>query len=226
MNNKSDRGVWMITGAAGALGSAMVRRLAANGHDCVALDSNARALNKLHDAMEADGLPAPALMPMDLTGAGPEDYARLAEALEQEFGTLDVLIHAAAMFVALRPLLHQPADEWFRTLQTGLTGPFLLTSALAPLLSSSPAGKVVFINDRHCLGKPANWGAYGVAQAGREQMVAALSEEAGRHGTRFQAIDPGPFFSGLRTAAWPSESPGDLPSPETAADGVLAQINQ
>lgn len=225
MDNRTDRPVWLITGAAGALGSELVRQLLADGRECIALDSNARALNKLHDGLVADGLPAPALMPMDLTGAGPDDHARLAETITGEFGRLDVLVHAAASFVALRPLLHQPADEWFRSLQAGLTGPFLLTSALMSLIAQSEQGRVVFINDGHCLEKPANWGAYGVAQAGREQIVRALTAEAGRHGTQFMAMDPGPFFSQLRAAAWPSDSPENLPGPDVAAAQVISRIN-
>ena len=221
MDKQNDRPVWLITGAAGALGSELVRQLLEAGKDCIALDSNARGLNQLHDRLIGDGLPPPALMPMDLSGAGPDEYAKLAETVESECGRLDVLVHGAAMFVALRPLLHQPAEEWFRTIQTGLTGPFLLSVALMPLLADAGDGRVVFINDGHCLDKPANWAAYGVAQAGRRQMVRSLVEEAGRLGPRFMEVDPGPFFSPLRTAAWPSESPGELPRPASAAATVI-----
>ncbi len=224
MEKQTDRPVWLITGAAGALGSELVRQLLQSGKDCVALDSNARGLNQLHDQLVADGLPAPALMPMDLTGAGPDECAKLAETIEAEFGRLDGLIHGAATFVALRPLLHQPAEEWFRIIQTGLTGPFLLSVALMPLLADGGDGRVVFINDGHCLDKPANWAAYGVAQAGRRQMVRSLEEEAGRHGPKFMDVDPGPFFSPLRTAAWPSESPGDLPPPASAAAKIIERV--
>lgn len=225
MDKQTDRPVWLITGAAGALGSELVRQLLQAGKDCVALDSNARGLNQLHDRLVNDGLPVPALMPMDLTGAGPDEHAKLAETIESEFGHLDVLVHGAAAFVALRPLLHQPAEEWFRIIQTGLTGPFLLSVALMPLLARGADGRVVFINDDHCLDKPGNWAAYGVAQAGRRQMVRSLEEEAGRHGPQFMAIDPGPFFSPLRTAAWPSESPGELPSPASAARKIIDRVS-
>ena len=223
MDKNTSRPVWLITGAAGALGSELVRQLTANDHDCIALDSSSRGLNQLHDRMVDEGMAAPALMPMDLTGAGPDDYAQLAEVVDGEFGRLDVLVHCAATFVALRPLLHQPPDEWFRIMQAGLTGPFLLTSALMPRLAAADHGRVVFINDGYCLEKPANWAAYGIVQAGRRQMARTLQEEAG-HGPRILEIDPGPFYSRLRTAAWPSDSPGELPTPETAAADVIARI--
>lgn len=225
MDKQNDRPVWLITGAAGALGSELVRQLLGAGKDCIALDRNARGLNQLHDRLVAEGLSPPALMPMDLAGAGPDEYAKLAETIESEFGRLDVLLHGAAEFVALRPLLHQPAEEWFKIIQTGVTGPYLLTVALMPLLSEAAEGRVVFVNDGYCLDNPGNWAAYGVAQAGRRQMVRSLEQESGRHGPRFVEVDPGPFFSPMRTAAWPSESPDDLPSPGRAAKKIIERVS-
>lgn len=219
--NRSVRPVWLVTGAAGALGRALVSRVLALGDDCIALDRNERGLNRLHDQLAAVG-EAPALYPMDLAGAGPDDYAQLALVVEERFGRLDVLVHAAAHFSALRPLEHQPADEWFTTLQVGLTGPQLLTSALMPLLRAGERGTIALINNTDCLEKPARWGAYGICQAGRRQMAATLSAELGPRGPRTMEIDPGPFFSPLRSAAWPTDTPGDLPNSESAA----AQIQQ
>lgn len=224
MNKKSSRPVWLVTGAAGALGSEMVSQLLSHDIDCIALDSNFRELEKLHDHVLGQGLKAPALMPLDLVGAGPDDYAQLAEIVEREFAGIDVLVHNAAAFVALRPLLHQPPDEWFRIVQTGLTGPFLLTSALMPLVSATDKGRVVFINDGYCLDKPANWAAYGIVQSGRSQMVRTLAAEIGRHGPKVLEIDPGAFYSRLRVAAWPSDSPEALPTAAEAAENVIARI--
>lgn len=224
MGENQTRPVWLVTGAAGALGRELIRRMLGKGWDCIALDRDARALDTLHDEMENSGLAAPAIMPMDLAGASPDDHARLAETIHGEFGRLDGIVHNAAGFTALRPLAHQPPDEWMEIVQTGLTGPFLLTSALMPLLSSAPDARIVFIVDSHCLDRPANWAAYGVTQAGRRQMARMLGEEAGRYGPRVIEIDPGPFYSRLRTAAWPSDSPEDLPSAASAAERVMSEL--
>lgn len=224
MTQPGNRKVWLVTGAAGALGRELVRQLIAAGNDCIALDQDQRGLNQLHDTLVESGLLAPALMPLDLVGAGPEDYQRLAETVESEFGHLAGIIHNAAVFTALRPLLHQPADEWFQTLQVGLTGPLLLTGSLAHLLPAAPDGQVIFISDTLCLDKPANWAGYGVVQAARRQMVRTLNADAGGRGPRIQEIDPGPFFSRLHTAAWPSASPDELPGADDAAARVIQAL--
>ncbi len=220
----TDRPVWLVTGAAGALGSELVRQLISAGNDCIALDRDEAGLDRLHDTVSESGLTPPALVPMDLIGASPADYDQLAETMESEFGRLDGLIHNAAMLVALRPLMHQPADEWIKVLQTGLTGPYLLTSALLPLLRQTDDSRVVFISDKHCLDKPANWAAYGVAQAGREWMVQALSADLGGGLPRVQSVDPGPFYSRLRSVAWPVCRPDEFDPIEIIAERVIANI--
>lgn len=222
--NDSNKPVWLITGAAGALGSALTRLVMADGADCIAVDRRSEALDTLHDNLKTDLDCAPALMPMDLAGAGPDDYQRLAEVVEAEFGRLDVLVHNAAEFKALRPLAQQQPGEWLEILQTSLTAPYMLTSVLSPLMSEGST--IVFVQDSHGLDNPAGWAAFGVAQAGRRQMARILDAERARRGPGIVEIDPGPFYSRLRTAAWPSDSPENLPSPESAARSVLAAIEQ
>lgn len=220
--NDSNKPVWLVTGAAGALGGALVRRAMRDGADCIALDRQSRGLDALHDALQESLGRAPALMPMDLAGAGPDDYQRLAEAVESGFGRIDVLVHAAATFQALRPMVQQPPGEWLEIMQTSLTGPFMLTAVLWPLMSAD--SRVVFIGDAHSRDNPGGWGAFGVAQAGRRQMARILDADRPRGGPRVVEVDPGPFYSRLRVAAWPSDSPEQLPSPEEAAERVMAAI--
>jgi NAD(P)-dependent dehydrogenase (short-subunit alcohol dehydrogenase family) len=215
--------IWLVTGAAGTLGRALVAALLEQGCDCIALDRNPRGLNQLHDDLAASGRP-PALYPLDMTGAGPEDYAALAEQISEQFGGLDGVVHAVAHFEALRPLEHQSAEEWFKGLQAGLTGPQFLNAALMQLLRAAEPGTIVFVNNSQCLEKPARWGAYGVAQAGRRQMARTLAAELGPRGPRVLDVDPGPFYSPLRSAAWPTDNPGELPSAQAAAGQILRQI--
>lgn len=216
--------VWLITGAAGALGSALLRRVMARGHDCIALDRQERALEALHDELLRAFDRAPALMPMDLAGAGPDDYQRLAEAVEAEFGRVDVLVHNAARFEALRPLWQQQPGEWLEIMQTSLTAPFMLTAVLAPLMSDR--SRNVFVADGQCLEQPGGWAAYGIAQAGRRQMVRVLEADRAQRGPRVLEVDPGPFYSRLRTAAWPSDSPENLPTADSAAASVLDAVEE
>jgi NAD(P)-dependent dehydrogenase (short-subunit alcohol dehydrogenase family) len=214
--------IWLITGAAGALGSELVCEVMRRGDDCIALDRNQRGLNALHHRCEDLGLPHPALMPLDLIGASSDDYAQLAETIAAQFGRLDVLVHNAAQMPALRPLAHQDASEWLHGLQWGLTGPVWLTRALLPLMSA-PA-QIIWVGDQSVIDQPANWGIYGLVQAGRQWLAQAFSAELGPRAPQVRVLDPGPFFSPLRTAAWPAQRPDEVPSAHQAALDLLAQI--
>ena len=220
----SSKPVWLITGAAGILGAELVRQLTTTGADCIALDRNEKALNELHDGMVESGLSAPALLPLDLAGASPTDYAQVADRIDQQYGRLDGLIHNAADFKALRPLAHQPPDEWMKILQTGVTGPQFLTSAVLSLLNATEQSKLVFIEDSECLKNPANWAAYGVAQAGRQWMVKAMQREIGSAQPSVMTVDPGPFFSRLHVLAWPVAQPKEFDPIEVVAGRVLKTI--
>ena len=217
---KSTTKTILITGAAGALGQALVQGFSEAGCDCIALDRDLRGLNRLHDELAAQGRP-PLLVPLDLAGAGPDDYAELAEQLEPALGRLDGLIHAAADFASLRPFDHVPPDEWIKTLQAGLTGPFLLSQCLVPLMADTQGSQMVWVNDDATQVRNAYWGAYGVTQAGREALVDILSAECKKRDIAVHGIHPGPFYSPLRSRIWPAEHPEDLPTPEQAAQKIL-----
>ena len=221
--SEAERKVGLITGAAGALGSALVEQLMQAGWDCIALDRNRRGLEQIHDRLASQGN-APLVVPLDLAGAGPQHFDQLAGSLEEQFGRLDALIHAAAEFKALTPLEHHAADDWMKTLQAGLTGPFLLSQALLPMMRRTPDSRMVWVADDPKARTKAYWGAYGVAQSGRTALAGIMTAECRADGPEIFEIDPGPFYSPLRSKAWPAENPEDLPTAENAAGKVMAAL--
>lgn len=213
----------LVTGAAGALGGALVEQLMQAGWDCIALDRNRRGLEQLHDRLASNG-EAPLVVPLDLAGAGPQHFGELAASLEDRFGRLDALVHAAAEFKSLTPLEHHPADDWMKTLQAGLTGPFLLSQALLPLMRATAGSRMVWVSDDPEGRRKSYWGAYGVAQSGRTALAQIMAAECRKDGPEIVEIDPGPFYSPLRSKAWPAESPADLPTAADAAGRVMDSV--
>lgn len=223
MNEPRGKKTALVTGAAGALGRALVGRLMQDGWDCIAIDRNRRGLEQLHDRLAAEG-GAPLVVPLDLAGAGPQHFDELAASLEDQFGRLDALIHAAADFKALTPLEHQPAEDWMKSLQAGLTGPFLLSQALLPLMRRTDGSRMIWVADDPEGRSRAYWGAYGVAQSGRSALARIMAAECRTDGPEIIEIDPGPFYSPLRSKAWPAENPEDLPTAQDAAGKVMAAL--
>lgn len=222
---ETDRPVALVTGAAGALGTALVERLMADGWDCIAVDRDRRGLERLHDRLAGEGR-APLVVPLDLSGAGPQHFEELAARIGSEFQRLDAMVHAAAEFQSLTPLEHHSADQWMKIVQAGLTGPFLMSQSLLPLMRATSGSRMLFIVDAPEQRAQAYWGAYGVTQAGRRALAGVLGAECRRDGPAVRCVDPGPFYSPLRSRAWPAENPADLPTPAQAAAHVIAALEQ
>ena len=212
--------VILVTGAANGIGKAVVKDLAAHGANTVLLDRDVKGLEQTYDEIVASGHPQPAIYPLDLQGAAPDDYTQLAATLGQEFRQLDGLIHNAAQLGALVPFANFDHELWFQTLQTNLNAPYLMTLACLGLLNASKDASIVFTSDAVGRHGKAYWGAYAVSKAGIEAFMQILADELEANTTiRVNSIDPGPVRTTLRRMAYPAEksntlnTPGDVTRP-------------
>ena len=193
--------VVLLAGATGGLGSAAAVACAQAGATVVLLGRSVRKLGKLYDAVAGVG-PEPAMYPLDLEGAGPDDYLELADRIQSQLRRLDGLLHCAAHFQGLTPLGHVDPAELARALHVNLTARGWLTQACLPLLERSDAGAVVFVVDDPARSGKAFWGGYGLAQPALHAMVPMLQAEIGSTGPRISGLQPGPMRTGLRSAAY------------------------
>ena len=205
----------LLTGAASGIGRAVATDMAAHGATLVMLDRDVRGLEQLYDSIVAAGHAEPALYPLDLQGAKPDDYMQLATTLDSEFGRLDGLVHNAAQLGALVPFANFDHEMWFETLQTNLNAPYLLTMACLGLLNASADASVLFTADAVGRHGKAYWGAYAVSKAGQEVFMQVLADELESNtAIRVNSLDPGPVRTGLRRIAYPAENNDALHAPE------------
>jgi NAD(P)-dependent dehydrogenase (short-subunit alcohol dehydrogenase family) len=208
--------VVLVAGAHGGLGSAASLACARAGATVVLLGRKLPKLNRLYDALAAEG-PEPLLYPLDLEGAAPDDYAELAARIETEVGRLDGLLHCAAEFRGLTPLAHTDPADFARALHIGLTARWWLTQACLPLLSKAPGAAVVFAVDDLALTGKAFWGGYGIAQHGLAALIAMLQAELGAGGPRISGLQPGPMRTTLRGRAFVADEDQDARDPSAYA---------
>jgi len=197
----------LITGAADGIGRALARSCAKYGATVIMLDRNVRGLEQAYDEIVAAQYPEPALYPLDLQGATPDDYAALAQTVEREFGQLHGLVHNAAYLGALIPLTHFEDELWYQVMQINLNAPYLLTRACLDLMTrSGNDASIVFTSDTAGRHGKAYWGAYGIAKAGMENLMQILADELEANTpVRANSIDPGPVHTALREIAYPAE---------------------
>jgi NAD(P)-dependent dehydrogenase (short-subunit alcohol dehydrogenase family) len=211
----------LLTGAAGITGRALAPKLAAQGIELVLLGRRVAALEKLYDQIEAAGGPTPAIYPLNLEGATPQDFSTLTDTLEREFGALDALIHLAARFEGLCPLESTDPTEWMKVMQVGVNAPLLLTQALLPLLKRAPKATIVFSDDPRV--ERAFWGGYAVAKAAQRGLVNVLRDELETSSVRVALVDPGEHL-GLSSRAWAVDTRMNLTPIETVVQRYLAVL--
>ena len=216
----------LVTGAGDGLGRCAALAAARCGAEVILLGRTVQKIEATHDRIVETGGPPPAIYPMDLSGAGPEDYAELADRIGRAYGRLHGIVHAAAAFSGLTPLAHLEPRDWLRTVHVNLTAPFLVTTACLPLLQTVPDAAVVFIGDSLGRRARAYWGAYAVSKFGVEGLARILAEEVESAGTpRVVCVNPGPMRTALRRRAFPAEPPGATPDPGAVTGGLLFALD-
>jgi NAD(P)-dependent dehydrogenase (short-subunit alcohol dehydrogenase family) len=211
----------LVNGAHGALGSAAASACAAAGATVVLLGRRVPKLGRLYDAIEQSGAPQPAIYPLDLEGATPDDFAQLAIALEAQCGHLDGILHCAAEFKGLASIENCAPADLLRALHVNLVAPMLLTRALLPLLRQREDAAVVFAMDDPARVARAFWGGYAIAQHGLEGLLAVLHDECENSSVRIHGLRPGPMRTPLRARAYFAEDPRILPDAASVAPACV-----
>ncbi|MGD1989418.1 MAG: SDR family NAD(P)-dependent oxidoreductase, partial [Pseudomonadales bacterium] len=86
-----------ITGATEGIGRALAKGFAAHGATVIALARNLDRLESLFDEIVGAGHPEPVLQPTDLEGFRADHAQQLANAIGNQFGRLDGLLHNASL---------------------------------------------------------------------------------------------------------------------------------
>jgi NAD(P)-dependent dehydrogenase (short-subunit alcohol dehydrogenase family) len=207
--------VILVTGAGDGIGAAAAKSFAAHGATVILLGRSVRKLEQVYDAIEQSGAPQPAIYPLNLEKALPENYLELATNVEKEFGRLDGLLHNAALLGTLTPLEQYDIKQWAQLMQVNLHAPYLLTRAVLPLLKNSKDASVLFTSSGVGRKGRAYWGAYGITKAACENMMEIWADELETNTPiRVNSIDPGAVRTTMRAKAYPGEDPNALPRPE------------
>jgi len=207
--------VILVTGAGGGLGSALAKACAASGAQVVLSGRNVRKLETVYDAIVAAGSPRPSIAPLDLERADASHYGALADAVRNEFGRLDGLVHAAAVLGERAPIEHYDVVKWLKVMHVNVNAAFIVTQALLPLLRLSQDASVVFTTSGVSVRGRAYWGAYAASKFAVEGLMQVLADETDTvTNVRSNSVNPGRMRTPMRAAAYPGEVPDTLPTPD------------
>ncbi len=176
--------VALVTGAAGGIGRASARALAARGAAVLAVDL--RDPTATADLIHADGGRAEALALDCATEAG--TGAMVARALDI-FGRLDVLHANAGISGPLNPDLTVSAADFAEILRVNLIGPWLAIRAALPQLK--PGAAIVCTASVAGLRAGAGGIPYSASKAGVINLVQSTAAALAGTGIRVNAVAPG-----------------------------------
>ena len=214
--------VALVTGASRGIGAATAKALAAQGAHVIITARTAKDLEAVEDAIFNAGGNA-TIAPLDLTDG--DSIARLATAVTERWGKLDVLVLNAAMLGTLAPVPAIDGAEFARLFTLNVTAQQVLIASFDALLRKSDAGRLVALTSSVGATPRAFWGAYGASKAALETLVASYGEEVKNlSAVRTIIVDPGRTRTQMRAKAYPGEDPETVKEPSVVADAILAML--
>jgi 3-oxoacyl-[acyl-carrier protein] reductase len=179
--------VAVVTGAGRGIGRDLVRRFVNEGVKTVALDVNEADLAELTSELAASAIPS-MQRACDVT-----DSTSLAASVEEavaKFGRIDILVNNAGV-TAPGPVDTLPEEAWRRCHDVNLTGTFLASQAVVPLMKAQRWGRIINASSFAAIMPTVAHTAYASAKAAVAHFSRALAGELGPWGITVNAYAPG-----------------------------------
>lgn len=163
--------VAVVSGATRGIGRALSRRL-------IKLDHRVVGLYRADDAAATDAAAdlGPGFTSMRCDVADVDAVEAAAAAIGARFGAPRVLVNNAGVNVD-RPFLEMSVDDWRRVVDTNLTGAFLLSRAIVPLMRAADDPVVVNIGATTGIRPRRNGANYCASKAGLLQLTKCMALE-------------------------------------------------
>ena len=160
----------LITGAAHRIGAQISQTLHKNGFDVIIHYKNSKtAAESLANELNQIRKNSARAIQADLNDMNSLDK------LAQSIKTLDLLVNNASVFYPT-PINTSTLEQWNEVINTNLTAPFFLATALAPKLQKK-SGCIVNIVDIHSERPLKNHAIYNISKAGIAMMTKTLAKE-------------------------------------------------
>ena len=181
--------VAIVTGAGRGMGKATALTLARDGAAVVVNDINPKLAEAVAKEIEAAGGQVLAYV------ADVSDEAQvqaMVDATVERFGTVDILVNNAGILRSTSPLETIPLEEWELVMTVNVTGVFLCTKAVLPIMKAKRSGKIVNISSSAGRSTSTFGGAhYTTSKAAVLGLSRHTSREAAPYNVNVNAVAPG-----------------------------------
>ncbi len=194
-----DGKIVIITGASAGLGEQFAHAFSESGAHVVLGARRKDLLEKVADEVsrkyDVKALPIKTDVTME------SDIVNLVDTTVNEFGTVDVLVNNAGMYI-VKPFIEQTLDDWNTVMDVNLTSAFLASREVAKVMIPKKSGSIINISSTFGFGGTEFTEiSYYVSKGGMVTLTKALAVELGKYNIRVNAIAPGFFPTAMSIGA-------------------------
>lgn len=179
--------VALVTGAASGIGARVAERLLTEGGHVCLVDLDVSALQPLVDRHPERTIARSCDVRDDSA------VAAVFEAAKEAFGTIDLVVHAAGVATAVKPVQDQGVDDFRRVMGINVEGTFVvLKHAARAMIAREPShGVIVNISSVNAVQASAGMSAYCTSKAAVAMLTRAAALDLAPHGIRVVDVAPG-----------------------------------
>ena len=208
--------VAIVTGAAGGIGSAVARRLAADGASVALVDRDVRHLQEV-----AADFPANDVLAIEADVTNEDDVARYVRQTVDRFGRLDLLFNNAGIEGRVANIVDSQLADFDRVMAVNVRGVYLgLREVLRVLQRQNQGGAIVNTASVAGLRGAAGVAPYIASKHAVIGLTRTAAQEAASFGVRVNAVAPGYIDTRMIQALAEARSPGH---PDAAVQAMASR---
>jgi NAD(P)-dependent dehydrogenase (short-subunit alcohol dehydrogenase family) len=186
--------VALVTGATGALGSAICRGYGHAGVKIMATGRKEDTLKAFCEKLKEEGI--------DISWSAGDpvkeaDVIRVVNDTVKQYGEINILVTAAGLN-APKPIVTHTLEDWRQIIDANVQGTWLYCKyAGEQLIKQKKGGKVILVSSARSKIGMKNYTGYCTSKAGVDLMAQSLACEWGEHGINVNTFNPTVFRSDL-----------------------------
>lgn len=185
----------LVTGGTHGLGMAIATGLARAGATLIINDMFPEKLKEAKEAYAAAGFQ---VHTYELNVTDEAAVEKTIPRMEKEVGPIDILVNNAGIIKRI-PILEMKAEEFRQVIDVDLTGPFIMSKAVAKGMVKRGYGKIINMCSMMSeLGRD-TVSAYASAKGGLKMLTRSMATEWARFNIQINGIGPG-YFATAQTA--------------------------
>ncbi len=221
MSDSSTSKSAIVVGASSGMGRATASTLARNGWRVVATARRVDRLETLRDELHGEGCSID-IVACDVCDR--QQVEALIAAATEKLGKIALLVYATGTNIPDRSLEKLTPETWQMMLDTNLSGAFLCTTTVLPVMRANGGGQIIYLSTAAVQMPDVSGVAYQASKHGLTGLAHGTRVEEKQNGIRTTVIFPGLCETEILTKR-PVETPREILDqalqPQDVADAVL-----